>query len=122
MRSLIRRPRLKVFLPIGLLIALFLAGFLSYYASGSPDGLEKVAGDVLPGIASHTQEHAQADTVFAGYSTDGVGNDRLSGAIAGIVGVAITLAVASLLFLVVRRRRGRPTAEGTERQAVGPAE
>jgi cobalt/nickel transport protein len=33
------------FLLAGILISIFVAGFLSFYASSSPDGLEKVAED-----------------------------------------------------------------------------
>ena len=31
----------------GFIVSLFLAGVVSFYASSSPDGLEKVAGDIV---------------------------------------------------------------------------
>lgn len=44
----------------GLVTALVLAGVVSYYASASPDGLEKVAAD--KGIDAHVEEHASANS------------------------------------------------------------
>lgn len=97
-------PRLKVFVLVGILIAVFLAGFVSYYASAQPDGLTKVAGQIVPGMAAEEQEHVRGKSTFAGYTTEGIEGDRLSGAVAGITGVGITLAVSGLLFFAVRRR------------------
>lgn len=39
------RIRTKVLVLVGILVALVLAGGVSYYASGSPDGLNRVAAD-----------------------------------------------------------------------------
>ena len=50
---------------IGLVTALVLAGFVSFYASASPDGLEKVAHD--KGIDAKTNQHATADSPLADY-------------------------------------------------------
>jgi cobalt/nickel transport protein len=36
----------RKFIIIGLLLSVLLAGGASFYASSSPDGLEKVAGDI----------------------------------------------------------------------------
>jgi cobalt/nickel transport system permease protein len=94
--------RNKRFLLVGLVVALFLAGFVSYYASSSPDGLNKVAVD--QGLDKKEKDHAAKDSPFAGYSTKGVDNSRLSGGLAGVAGVGITLLVAGGLVYVVRRR------------------
>jgi cobalt/nickel transport system permease protein len=75
---------------------------LSFYASGSPDGLEKVAAD--HGIDQQAQEHAAADSPLADYGVKDIANGRLSGGLAGIIGVGATLAVGSGVFLLVRRR------------------
>ena len=102
-----RRVRTK-WVALGIaVVALLLAGVVSYYASGSPDGLNRVARD--KGFAATEKDHHAADGPFAGYETKDVGNDRLSGAIAGVVGVGVVLVLAGGLVLVVRRRR--PTAE-----------
>lgn len=87
---------------VGLLITLFLAAVVSFYASSSPDGLEKVASD--KGLSQNEQEHDLADSPLADYQTKGVDNARLSSGLAGIAGVAITLALGTGLAFAVRRR------------------
>jgi cobalt/nickel transport protein len=86
-----------------LAVALVLAGVVSYYASSSPDGLNRVAQDT--GISSTEKHHATADGPLAGYSAKDVDNQRLSGGLAGVVGVVVVLALAGGLALVVRRRK-----------------
>jgi cobalt/nickel transport system permease protein len=86
----------------GLLLALVLAGFLSYYASSSPDGLERVAKK--HGFAKSARNHDLADSPVADYSVKGVDDTRLSGGLAGIIGVGVTLGVGSGVFWLVRRR------------------
>ncbi|MFE2856751.1 energy-coupling factor ABC transporter permease [Streptomyces lavendulae] len=87
----------------GLVTALVLAGFVSYYASSSPDGLEKVAAD--QGIDAKAREHAAADSPLADYSVKDVSDARLSGGLAGIIGVGGTVLVGTGVFWAVRRRR-----------------
>ncbi|MFE5943044.1 energy-coupling factor ABC transporter permease [Streptomyces sp. NPDC056480] len=87
----------------GLVTALVLAGFVSFYASASPDGLEKVAAD--KGIDSKVEDHAAADSPLADYGVKGIETARLSGGLAGAIGVGATLAVGTGAFWLVRRRR-----------------
>ncbi|MFZ3470852.1 energy-coupling factor ABC transporter permease [Streptomyces sp. 4.24] len=87
----------------GLVTALVLAGFVSYYASASPDGLEKVAAD--KGIDQKVTEHAVADSPLADYGVKDVSDARLSGGLAGVIGVGATVAVGTGVFWTVRRRR-----------------
>ncbi|MEU9704377.1 energy-coupling factor ABC transporter permease [Streptomyces sp. NPDC047981] len=87
----------------GLVAALVLAGFVSFYASASPDGLEKVAAD--QGIDEKVEEHAAAGSPLADYGVKGIDAARLSGGLAGVIGVGATLAVGSGAFWAVRRRR-----------------
>ncbi|MFF5704515.1 energy-coupling factor ABC transporter permease [Streptomyces sp. NPDC012794] len=89
----------------GLATALVLAGFVSFYASASPDGLEKVAAD--QGIDSKVEEHAAAGSPLADYSVKDVSDARLSGGLAGVIGVGTTVAVGTGVFWTVRRRRAR---------------
>ena len=96
------RTRTGAFLVIGLLVALLLAGGVSYYASSSPDGLEKVASD--EGLDANARDHALTDTPLAGYGVKGVENERLSVGVAGVIGVAVTFLFAGGLFLLVRNR------------------
>ncbi|MFF8600693.1 energy-coupling factor ABC transporter permease [Streptomyces sp. NPDC015232] len=93
----------------GVVTALVLAGFVSFYASASPDGLEKVAAD--QGIDRKVAPHAAADSPLADYGVKDVSNARLSGGLAGVIGVAATLAVGTGAFWVVRRRRTPEAAE-----------
>jgi len=92
--------RLWWFLGIGVVVALAVAGVLSGFASGDPDGLERVSID--EGFDETAADSAVADSPLADYAVEGVGNERLSTGLAGIIGVAITLAVAGALFYGIR--------------------
>lgn len=87
----------------GLVAALALAGIVSFYASSSPDGLEKVAAD--NGMDQKVAEHAAAGSPLADYGVKDVSDARLSGGLAGIIGVGATVAVGTGIFWTVRRRR-----------------
>lgn len=86
-----------------LLAALLIAGVGSYYASAHPDGLNYVAEQT--GFIDSEKESATSDGPFAGYTTRGIDNERLSGGVAGVVGSLSTLLVGGGLFWVLRRRR-----------------
>ena len=105
MRGLSRHARcgLGAFIAAGLIVALVLAFFVSPSASGDPDGLDKVAID--KGFADTETDHAFGDAPTAGYEVRGVDDDRLSTGMAGVIGVAVTFAVAGGVMLVVRRAR-----------------
>ncbi|WP_030941926.1 energy-coupling factor ABC transporter permease [Streptomyces sp. NRRL S-646] len=87
----------------GLVTSLVLAGFVSFYASSNPDGLEKVAHD--KGIDSRARKHASDGSPLAGYGVKDVADARLSGGLAGVIGVGVTVVAGSTVFWVVRRRR-----------------
>jgi cobalt/nickel transport protein len=97
-----------------LLVALVVAGALSYLASPHPDGLDTVAlngctvtetsaGEQLDGtcIAQNAGEHAAAGSPLADYSL--FGGDGTVG-VAGVIGVLVTLLLAGGLFRLLRRR------------------
>ncbi|MEV6764849.1 energy-coupling factor ABC transporter permease [Streptomyces sp. NPDC051105] len=88
----------------GLATSLVLAGFVSFYASADPDGLEKVAHD--RGIDVKAEEHAAADSPLADYGVKDISDARLSGGLAGVIGVGVTVVAGSTVFWAVRRRRG----------------
>ncbi|MEU6482728.1 energy-coupling factor ABC transporter permease [Streptomyces sp. NPDC046887] len=88
---------------IGAAAALVLAAFFSFYASASPDGLERVAAD--KGIDREVRDHGLADSPLADYGVAGIDDPRLSVGLAGAIGVAGTIAVGTGVFTVVRRRR-----------------
>jgi cobalt/nickel transport protein len=91
----------RTFWVVGLLLALLIAGVGSWYASSAPDGLEWSAEQ--SGFLETAQDSATADSPLADYTVNGE-EGRLSGGVAGVVGVVVTLAVAGGLALVVRRR------------------
>ncbi|MFC9499389.1 energy-coupling factor ABC transporter permease [Streptomyces sp. NBC_01474] len=92
----------------GLVTSLVLAGFVSFYASANPDGLEKVAHD--KGIDKKTEKHASDGSPLAGYGVKDVGDARLSGGLAGVIGVGVTVVAGSGIFWVLRRRRTADTS------------
>jgi hypothetical protein len=104
---------------VGLLVALVLAGGVSYWASSAPDGLNKVASD--QGIDKGAKDHQLDDSPLAGYETDGVGDGRLSGGLAGVVGVAVTfLLVGGLAWGVRRRNASTGGADAAATTTGGP--
>ncbi|WP_199580458.1 PDGLE domain-containing protein [Blastococcus sp. TBT05-19] len=92
---------------VGVLLALVVAGFVSWYASGSPDGLEWAAERA--GFAHTAEDGAAAGSPFADYLWNGEEN-RLSSGAAGVVGVLMTLGLAGGVTWLVRRR-GVPAGE-----------
>jgi len=88
----------------GFSLSIFLAVVVSFYASSSPDGLEKVAEDI--GFIETAKESANADGVLADYGVKGVENPRLSTGAAGAIGVVATAGVSAVLFLSLRRKNG----------------
>jgi len=97
------RKSVTIIVAAGLLLSLLLGGIVSYFASGSPDGLNRVAED--EGFAQTQEQHGLDESPLAGYETRGVGNGALSGGLAGLAGVGLTFLAASGVVLVVRRRR-----------------
>ncbi len=88
---------------VGIAIALVIAGFLSFYASSSPDGLEKVAIDL--GFIDSAKDSAVADSALADYGVAGLDNERLSVGIAGVIGVIATGLVMVLLIRLIGKKR-----------------
>jgi cobalt/nickel transport protein len=102
------RTRTRTFVLIGLAVALLIAGVGSYYASSSPDGLESTAAQ--QGFGDTARDSATAGSPLAGYTVSGVDDGRLSGGLAGVIGVVLVLALAGGVTLLVRRRPGSGAA------------
>ena len=98
-----RRVSTRALVVTGLLLALFMAGVASFYASSHPDGLEYVAEKA--GFSHSATGHANAGSPLAGYSTRGVLDRRVSGGLAGVVGVVLVGAIGGGLAWALRRRR-----------------
>ena len=87
----------KKFYLVFLLVTIGLAGIVSFYASSSPDGLEKVAGDI--GFIDTAKDHTLDNSALADYGVAGIENERLSVGIAGILGV---IATGVLMYLIIK--------------------
>ena len=98
----------RKFYIIGFIVSLFLAGVVSFYASSSPDGLEKVAQDI--GFIDTAKDHTNADGALADYGVKGIDNERASVGVAGIIGVIGTAVVAGIGFKLIARK---PKKDGT---------
>ncbi|QDB79268.1 cobalt ABC transporter permease [Georgenia sp. 311] len=96
-----RRISARAFTVGALTVALLVACVVSVWASGHPDGLEYVAES--EGFIGEASESAAAASPFADYSVAGLPTG-LSVAIVGLVGCAVTFAVA---WGVGRLTRGR---------------
>ena len=107
--------RSRLFWVCSLMVALVIAGGLSYLASGSPDGVdsatlrgcqvvENSGTEVLTGhcIAQSAHENAMAGSPLADYSVRGA--DGSVGA-AGAIGVLVTLVLAAGLFRAIARAK-----------------
>lgn len=105
------RPRvgMRGFVLAGVLVAVLFATVVSQFAGSAPDGLERVAQD--QGFADQAEDHSFGSSVFSDYATAGIGNERLSLALAGIVGVTMTLVVTGGIVLALRDRRALGRAD-----------
>jgi len=90
------------FFIVALVVSLLVAGVASYYASAHPDGLVYVAEQT--GFIDSAEDSATSDGPLAGYQTTGVDDPRLSGGLAGVLGVVVMLALSTGLFWLIRRR------------------
>lgn len=104
------------------IVALLIAGIVSYFASSSPDGLDSATlegcevvetadGEALEGecIAQDAIDHPLSESPLADYA---LGGDDATTGLAGIIGVVVTLAVAGALFWVIARSRGTRSPPG----------
>jgi PDGLE domain len=89
------------FVALALALAVGLAFFLSPYASSSPDGLNRVAGD--KGFDGRAQAHSSP---ISGYAFPGIGDGKLAKGVAGFIG---TLGVFAIGYgVAIRLRRVTP--------------
>jgi hypothetical protein len=94
---------MKWFTILALAIAIGLATAASPFASASPDGLERVAGDnafLDQGRLATVQE----DAPVPDYAFPGVDDPRLATGLAGFVGTLGVFALVAAVAVVVRRR------------------
>ena len=89
---------MRWFTILALAIAIGLATAASPFASSSPDGLNRVAGD--RGFASRAETH---DGPLGGYAVPGVDDPRLATGLAGFAGTLVVFAAGAGLARAVRR-------------------
>ena len=89
----------------GIIIAILLGVFIAPWASSQPDGLERVAED--KGFLENAEETEPAWThsPVPDYEVPRVGDSRWATGLAGLIGVIVTLLVAVVLGLVLRKRK-----------------
>ena len=90
---------------LGLVVSAIVAGVLSFYASSHPDGLTSVAQSL--GFADTARDSATSGSPLAGYTVSGVRDARLSGGLAGVLGLAVVGLLMTGLVLLLRRRSPR---------------
>jgi cobalt/nickel transport system permease protein len=90
--------RVRTIVVVGTAVALVLAGIVSFFANGNPDGLEYVAAD--QGFLATAREHLLGDFALADYG--GVGDVPVG--VAGVLGVLITIGLGRLVFRWAARR------------------
>lgn len=102
-----RRVQFWAFIAGALVVAAALAVFVSPFASGSPDGLERVAVD-KEFEAAAAEEPVWTLSPLGDYQLPGVGDDRVATAVAGLIGTVVLFAVVLLGGRLLSRRRSRP--------------
>ncbi len=83
-----------------LIICLILGGVISLFASGSPDGLERVAKD--KGFDKYAQ--GSSYEIMPDYTVPGIGSEVLSTSLAGIVGILLIFALTYGMGRIFRRK------------------
>lgn len=104
---------------VGILVSVVAAGFVSFYASSAPDGLERVAED--HGFLEQAQDPANASLPTADYGLAGVEDERWSVGLSGIIGVLVMIVLAFGLFWLIGRGKKSASAPDTASPA-GPAD
>ncbi len=102
--------RSRGFVLVGLLATILLAGGFGYWASDSPDGLNRVAMD--KGFNAHERAPVTSNSPMAGYESTAVEDPWLSSAVAGVTGAAICFAFAGVAAFAIRRKRGDLASTG----------
>lgn len=88
---------------VGVGVSLLFAGVMSVFASGDPDGLERVAND--HGFISQARDSATAVLPTADYGIAGVSNTYVSTGLSGVLGVGVVMLVAFALFAFLAQTR-----------------
>ena len=112
------RRSTTTFVAAALVVAMVLGVLVSPFASGSPDGLEKVAEDkaFLDRGGTHP---IQEGAPIPDYAFPGVASESVATALAGLVGTLVVFALGYGLAALARGRRSR--ASGPPGDTAEPA-
>jgi hypothetical protein len=100
------RRSIAVFTMLTLALAVGLAVGVSPYASASPDGLERVAGD--NGFIEQGRLHSIQDgSPIPDYAFPGIDDERVATGLAGFVGTLVVFGIALVIGWASRRRASR---------------
>jgi cobalt/nickel transport protein len=88
---------------IWLLIALIIGGIISWFASSSPDGLERIAED--KGFLEKGEVEPAWKAPFADYLVPKIPSEKLATSLAGIFGTLIVFGLTYLLAGRLEKRR-----------------
>ncbi|MBL7139395.1 MAG: PDGLE domain-containing protein [Planctomycetes bacterium] len=88
---------------VGIVAALVVGGVMSYFASSSPDGLEKTQEDLDAAEPRHGGVEAPP-VAFHEYSLKCLGEGFWSNAAAGVAGSLLVLGIVLLLGRALRRK------------------
>ena len=91
---------MRRFVIVLLVVSLVIAGAVSYFASNSPDGLEKVAED--SGFSEKAEEPAVS--VLPDYTVPGM-KGFWSNGLAGIIGVGAVFGIVMLAGKIIARKK-----------------
>lgn len=110
---------MKLFVVVALALAIGLATAVAPFASGSPDGLNKVAAD--KGFTNDGRRHTiQDNSPVPGYAFPGIRDQKLATGAAGFVGTLGVFVLGSGLAYVIRRRGRASTGTGQATPPLAP--
>ncbi len=93
-------PKDKKFVLAGLAICVVIAALAPFIASSNPDGLEKTAEEI-----SSTEESTNYEAPMPDYMMPILGeNNPYGGILALVIGILITLGIAYIAAILLRRR------------------
>jgi hypothetical protein len=102
------RHNLRLFIAGGMLVAIGMAVFIGPFATGTPDGLKRVAID--KGFSDSERDHDLGESPVAGYEVKGVRDERIATAASGLIGVLVTFGAGVAVFAAVRALRDKDGA------------
>ena len=91
----------KRYIFLWLLAALILAFFISPFASSSPDGLEKVAGD--RGFLEKGEIKPIVNSPIPDYTWPGINSEGIATGLAGILGTLVVFGLAYGIGAMLKR-------------------